>query len=69
MSVAKIVELVGSSEKSWEDAVQTAVSRMAKTVRGVRGVEVIGWTAIVENAIIKEYRATVKISFRVDEGV
>jgi hypothetical protein len=36
MSVAKIVELVGSSNKSWEDAAQVAVNDAIKTIRGIR---------------------------------
>ena len=38
--VAKIVEIVGSSEKSWQDAAQAAVSEAKKTVRGIKGLEV-----------------------------
>jgi flavin-binding protein dodecin len=36
MSVAKIIELVASSDKSWDDAVRAAVAEAAKTVRGIR---------------------------------
>lgn len=65
--VGKIVELVGSSDKSFEDAVAVAVKRTAKTVRGVRGVKVESFNATVDSSgKIKEYRATVKISFQVD---
>lgn len=39
MSVAKIVELVGSSNKSWEDAAQVAVNEAIKTIHGIRGIE------------------------------
>jgi len=67
MGVAKIVELVGSSEKSWEDAVQQALDRTSKTIRGVRGVDVVKQTAVVKEGKIAEYRATVKISFKVNE--
>ena len=38
--VAKIVEIVGSSEKSWHDAAQVAVDEAKKTVRGIKGLEV-----------------------------
>ena len=40
MSVAKIVELVGSSNKSWEDAAQVALDAATKTIHGIRGIEV-----------------------------
>ena len=67
MSVVKIIELVGSSDKSWQDAVDNAVKRAAKTVRNIRGVDVLGWTGKVEDGKIVEYRANVKISFVVEE--
>ena len=67
MSVVKIVELVGSSDKGWQDAVEKAVGRAAKTVRNIRGVDVLGWTGKVEGGRIVENRADVKISFVVEE--
>ena len=67
MSVVKIVELVGCSDKSWQDAVDNAVRRAAKTIRNIRGVDVLGWTGKVKDGKIVEYRANVKISFVVEE--
>ncbi len=67
MSVAKIIELVASSDKSWDDAVRAAVVEAAKTVRGIRGVDVQDWTARVEDGRIVEYKANVKIAFGVEE--
>jgi len=66
MSVAKIIELVGSSAESWEDAVRSAVGEACRTLRGVRGVDVQDWTAKVENGEIVEYKANVKIAFAVE---
>ena len=57
MTVGKIVELVGSSPESWQDAVDNALKRTAKTIRNVRG---------VERGKVVEYRATIKISFGVE---
>ena len=65
-SVAKIVELVGCSKKSWEDAVKVAVTRAGKTIRGIKGVDVLRWTGVVNNNQVVEYRATVKVSFGVE---
>lgn len=66
-SVYKVIELVGSSEKSWEEAVNNAVSQVAQTIRDIRICEVIELdTKIVENKIVA-YRARVKISFKYDE--
>lgn len=67
MSVVKIIELVGNSNKSWQDAVECVVGRAAKTVRNIRGVDVIGWTGKVEGDKIVEYRANIKLSFTVEE--
>ncbi len=69
MSVGKVIELIGGSDKSWEDAVQTAVKRSGKTIRGIRGVEVVRMTGLVKNDKLVEYRVTVKISFGVEEKV
>ncbi len=66
MRVAKIVELVGSSEKSWDDAIEKTLERMSKTIRNIKGIDIIGHKAIVENGKIKEYRIVMKVSFVVE---
>jgi dodecin len=68
MSVAKIVELVGSSEKGWEDAAQAAVNEAMKTLRGIRGIEIVGQTAQVDSKTgkITKYRTCVKMSFGIE---
>ena len=67
MSVVKIIELVGHSDKSWQDAIDNAIERASKTIRNIRGVDVLGWTGKVQDGKIVEYRANVKISFVVGE--
>lgn len=67
MTVVKVIELVGSSEKGWQEAVESAIERASKTIRNIRGVDIIGWTGKVEGSKIVEYRANVKISFVVEE--
>lgn len=67
VAVVKIVELIGASSKSWEDAVHSALKRAGKTIKGITGVEVLGWNAVVRNARIAEYRANIKIAFEVKE--
>jgi flavin-binding protein dodecin len=67
MSVVKVIELVGQSERSWEDAVQVAVHEAAKTVRNITGVEVLNWTGDVDTTgDITNYRADVQIAFVVE---
>ena len=67
MAVVKVVELVGDSRQSWEDAIKEAVRQAAKTVRNITGVEVLNWTGNVENGEVVEYKANVKVAFRVDD--
>jgi flavin-binding protein dodecin len=62
----KILELIGSSEKGWEDAVQEALRDAAKTVRNIVGVDVLGFKADVKNGKITRYKAHVKIAFTVE---
>jgi flavin-binding protein dodecin len=65
MPVIKIIELIGSSKKGWEDAVQNAVTEAGKTITGLKGVHVKRCTAKIENNKIIEYNADVKIAFTV----
>jgi hypothetical protein len=67
VTVIKIIELVGISDKNWQDAVDNAVHRAAKTMRNIQGVDVLGWTGKVEEYKIVEYRANVKLSFTVEK--
>jgi len=64
--VVKVIEVIGESPKSWEDAAQNAVTAAAKTVRNIVGIEAIGWTADVKNKGITKYKTTTKIAFIVD---
>lgn len=68
--IAKIVELIGTSDKSWEDAVQVAIKEARKTLRGISGVEVRDMTAKVDpkTGKITRYRTCIKLSFGVKEG-
>ncbi len=64
--VAKVIEVVGKSEQSWEDAVNTAIRVASKTVHNIKGVEVEKMTAKVKDGKIVTYKATVKLVFVVD---
>ena len=63
-SVYKIVELVGSSTVSWEDAAKNAVDRAAKTLRDLRIAEITKLDMKVEDGKVAAYRARVKLSFK-----
>lgn len=64
--VVKVIELVGSSPTSFEDAVRTAVRTAALSIRNIRGVDVVGQSASVDGSDIVNYKATCKIAFVVD---
>ena len=66
MTVVKVVELIGSSSKSWEDAVQQVVAEASESLRHIRGVDVVHHTAHVEHGKITEYRATCHVAFVVE---
>ena len=66
-AVVRITEVVGSSPNSFSDAVRNAVQAAAETVRGIRGVEVIGSNADVdENGNLSLYKVHCKIAFIVE---
>ncbi|MBE3102199.1 MAG: dodecin domain-containing protein [Firmicutes bacterium] len=66
MSVYKVLDLVGSSTVSWQDAVEVCVSEASKTIDNIVGVEVMNNTAKIEDGKITEYKSNVHISFRVE---
>lgn len=63
-SVYKIIEVVGSSDKSWTDAAKNAVEIAGKNLRDLRIAEVVQFDMKVENGKVVAYRARVKISFK-----
>ncbi|MGN6629335.1 MAG: dodecin family protein [Candidatus Nitrosocosmicus sp.] len=67
-SVAEVIELVGNSDKNWEDAAQVALREANKTIRGITGIEVVEKTAKVDpnTGNITEYHTTIKIAFGVE---
>lgn len=64
--VVKVIELVGSSPTSFDDAVRTAVRTASASLRNIRGVEVVNQSASVNGNEIVNYKATCKIAFVVD---
>ena len=66
--IADVIELVGSSDKGWQDAAQVALDEAKKTVHGITGVEITDMTAKIDpnTGSITEYHTTVKIAFGVE---
>ena len=65
-SVYKMIELVGTSTESWEKAAATAVEMASKTLRDLRIAEVVELDMQLEDGKIRNYRAKVKVSFKVE---
>jgi hypothetical protein len=63
-SVYKIVELVGSSSTSWEDAAKNAVETAAKTLKDLRIAEITQMDMKIEDGKVTAYRAKVNLSFK-----
>jgi dodecin len=66
--IAKITEIVGSSEKGWQEAAQVALDEAKKTIREITGLEVVDMTATVDpnTGSITKYKSTIKIAFGVE---
>lgn len=69
-NIAKIIELVGSSEKGWSEAAEAALDEAKKTIDGITGLEVNDITAKVDpsSGKITDYRVAVKIAFGVEHS-
>jgi len=63
-SVYKVIELVGTSDTSWEEAAKTAVESASKTLRDVRIAEVKELDMRIENGKVVAYRARLNLSFK-----
>ena len=67
-SVYKVIELVGTSEESWEKAASAAVVRASASLRDLRIAEVAELDLQLEDGKVKAYRAKVKVSFKYEGG-
>ena len=66
MSIYKIIELVGTSETSWEAAAKTAVETAGKSLKDLRIADVIKMDMKVEDGKVVAYRTRVNLSFKYD---
>ncbi len=66
MGIYKIIDIVGTSEKSFADAAKNAVIEVAKTVKNIRRAEVTKLDVKVENDKVSLYRAELNISFEIE---
>jgi flavin-binding protein dodecin len=66
MAVLKVIEVLSSSTKSWEDAASNAVAEAAKTIKGITSVYVQDQSCTVKDGKIEEYRLNIKITFKLE---
>lgn len=63
-SVYKVIELIGTSTKSWNEAAKAAVERAAETLRDLRIAEVIAQDVVITDGKVEAYRVKIKVSFK-----
>ena len=68
MSVYKVVELVGTSPTSWEEAAKSAVTAASSSLRDLRIAEVSDLDMQIDDGEVVAYRAKVKVSFKHEAG-
>ena len=66
MSVARVVELSSTSTRSFEDAIQSGITRASKTIHNIKGAWVKEQQVVIENNKITMYRVDLKVTFVLD---
>jgi flavin-binding protein dodecin len=67
MSVAKVTEIIASSNKGFDDAVSKGIKRANKTLKNIKGAWIKDQQVSVDNGKITEYRVTMKVTFVLKE--
>jgi len=65
MAVLKVIEIMSSSKKSWEDATEIGIAKASKTLKNIRSAWVQDQSVVVDKGKVKEYRVSLKLSFEV----
>ena len=63
-STYKVIELIGTSDKSWEEAAKIAVERAAEHLRELRVAEVEEMDIVITDGKVEAYRTKIKVSFK-----
>lgn len=66
MAVLKVIEVLSSSDTSWEDATKKAVEKASKSVKHIRSVYVQDQSAAVKDGKVSEFRVNLKITFELE---
>jgi flavin-binding protein dodecin len=67
MAILKVLELMASSTKSWEDATQQAIDEASQTLKNIRSVYIQDHSVVVNKNKIAEYRITAKLCFEIED--
>ena len=67
-STYKIIELVGTSDTSWEEAAKTAIETAGESLKDLRIAEIMKLDMTIENGKVNSYRARVNVSFKYQKG-
>jgi flavin-binding protein dodecin len=65
--IYRVIELVGTSEKSIDEAVSTAVARAHKTIRNLRWFEVVRTSGHIEDGKVRHFQVTLKVGFTMED--
>ena len=68
MSVYRVIDVIGTSGQSWEDAAVSAVSTARKSLRDLRVAEVVELDIQLKDGKVEAYRAKIKVSFKYERG-
>jgi flavin-binding protein dodecin len=66
MAVLNTIDLTGVSADGWSEAALEAVREASKTIRGIKELQVVGTSAVIEDGVITEYHTEVRIYFEVE---
>jgi flavin-binding protein dodecin len=67
MTMLKVIEVLAESDKSWEDAAQTAVSQAGESLHGIKSLYIKEMEAAVENGKVRSFRINAKLTFELDK--
>lgn len=63
-SIYKVIEIIGTSKNSWEDAAASAIKRASETLRDLRVAEVLRQDLIIEDGKVEAFRTKLSVSFK-----
>ncbi len=66
MAILKVIEVLSSSSKSFEDAIEKAIKKADKTLKNIRSANVSNMSVSVEGGKIKEYRVNMNLTFELE---